>query len=189
MFKNFVRFFSKIFRKTVAGCSCECRKPVALKFWLIYNGKFSRHLYKCLASVARGSCDSLAKTSRLSGEKIKLSNICTQHSHECCATVVRIKTKISYIRAKVVRHSNAGCETVAQLSRDIFSKLDQNSRICRINVYSMKLQPESCVYIVNLCHEIVANYSRTSLQLLHSSEIGAGLCQTWSEIQTVGFLM
>ena len=32
---------------------------------------------------------------------------------------------------------------------------------------------KSCVYIVNLCHERVANYSRTSLQLSHSSEIGA----------------
>ena len=28
------------------------------------------------------------------------------------------------------------------------------------------------VYIINLCREIVANYSRTSLQLSHSSEIG-----------------
>ena len=37
----------------------------------------------------------------------------------------------------------------------------------------MRLQRESCVYIVNLCREIVANYSRTSLQLSHSSEIGA----------------
>ena len=62
---------------------------------------------------------------------------------------------------------------VARPSRDIFSKLDRNSRICRINVYSMRLQRESCVYIVYLCREIVANYSRTSLQLSHSSEIGA----------------
>ena len=37
----------------------------------------------------------------------------------------------------------------------------------------MRLQRESCVYIVYLCHEIVANYLRTSLQLSHSSEIGA----------------
>ena len=68
------------------------------------------------------------------------------------------------------------CDTrtnVARLSyeksRDIFSKLDRNSRICRINVYSMRLQ--SCVCIVNLCREIVAKYLRTSLQLSHSSEI------------------
>ena len=32
---------------------------------------------------------------------------------------------------------------------------------------------ESCVYIVNLCRELFANYSQTSLQLSHSSEIGA----------------
>ena len=37
----------------------------------------------------------------------------------------------------------------------------------------MRLQIKSCVYIVYLCREIVANYSRTSLQLSYSSEIGA----------------
>ena len=62
--------------------------------------------------------------------------------------------------------------TIARQSRDIFSKLDRNSRICRINVYSMRLQRESCVYIINLCREIIANYSRTSLQLSQSIEIG-----------------
>ena len=152
--------------------SCECREPVAAKFWRIYNAKFSRHSYECRASVARRSRDSLAKTSRLSGEKIKLSDIRTnveRHSHECRAIVVRIEMKISYIRGKVVRHSHDCRATVA---RYIF-KIRRNSRICRINVYSMRLQRESCVYIVNPCREIVANYSRTSLQLSHSSEIGA----------------
>ena len=37
----------------------------------------------------------------------------------------------------------------------------------------MRLQRGSCVYIVKLCREIVVNNSRTSLKLLHSSEIGA----------------
>ena len=37
----------------------------------------------------------------------------------------------------------------------------------------MRLQRESFVEIVYLCREIVASYSRTSLQLSHSSEIGA----------------
>ena len=37
----------------------------------------------------------------------------------------------------------------------------------------MRLQRESCVYIIYLCREIVANYSLTILQLSHSSEIGA----------------
>ena len=82
-----------------------------------------------------------------------------RHSHECRATVVRLS-----------RDCRA---TIARQSRDIFSKLDRNSRICRINIYSMRLQLESCLYIVYLCREIVANYSRTSLQLSHSSEIGA----------------
>ena len=56
--------------------------------------------------VARQSCENMRKTSQLSGEKIKLSDIRTnvvQHSHECCATVIRIKMKISYIPGKVVR--------------------------------------------------------------------------------------
>ena len=96
-----------------------------------------------------------------------------RHSHECRATVVRIKMEISYIRGKVVRHSHECRATVVRQSRDIFSKLDKNSQICRINIYSMRQQHESCVYIVNLCREIVANYLRTSLQLSHSSEIGA----------------
>ena len=85
MLKNFMRIFSpKYFarlsrdsRATVARRSCECRELVAAKFWRIYNAKFSRHSYECRASVARRSRDSLAKTSRLSGEKMKLSNIRT----------------------------------------------------------------------------------------------------------------
>ena len=98
---NFMRIFSpKYFarlsrdcRAMVARRSCECRELVAAKFWRIYIAKFSRHSYECRASVARRSRDSLAKTSRLSGEKIKLSDIRTnvaRHSHECRATVVRI---------------------------------------------------------------------------------------------------
>ena len=94
MLKKFMRIFSpKYFarlsrdcRATVARRSCECRELVAAKFWRIYNAKFWRHSYECRASVARRSRDSLAKTSRLSGEKIKLSDIRTivaRHSHKC----------------------------------------------------------------------------------------------------------
>ena len=115
MFKKFMRIFSpKYFarlsrdcRATVARRSCECRELVAAKFWRIDNAKFSRHSYECRASVARRSRGSLAITSRLSGEKINLSDIrknVVRHSHECRATVVRIKMKIGYIRGKVVRH-------------------------------------------------------------------------------------
>ena len=117
----------------------------------MYNAKFSRHSYECRASVARRSRDSLAKYSRLSGEKIKLSDN----------------------RKNFVRHSNECRATFVRQSRDIFSKLDRNSQICRINVYSMRMQRESCVYIVNLYREKIAKYPRTCLQLSHSSEIGA----------------
>ena len=161
---------------------CECREPVAAKFWQIYHAKFPRHSYECHASVAQWLGNSLAKTSRLSGEKIKLkirTNV-VRHSHKCRATVIRIKMKISYNCGKVVRHSHKCCTTtvvhrgtIARLSQDIFSKLDRNSQVCRINVYSMRRQGESCIYIVNLCRKIVTNYSGTSLKLSHSSEIGA----------------
>ena len=101
MFKNFMginspKHFARLSRDcraTVVRRSCECRELVAAKFWRIYNAKFSRHSYECRASVARRSRDSLAKTSRLSCEKMKLSDIRTngvRHSHECRATVVRI---------------------------------------------------------------------------------------------------
>ena len=98
--KFYANFFPKYFARlsrdscaTVARRSCECRELVAAKFGRIYNAKFSRHLYKCRASVTRRSRNSLAKTSQLSGEKIKLSDICTnvaRHAHECRATVVQI---------------------------------------------------------------------------------------------------
>ena len=65
-----------------------------------------------------------AKNSRLFGEKIKLSDIGTNvvpHSHECLATIKRIKNlkmKIRYIRGKVVRHSHECRATVVRQSRD-----------------------------------------------------------------------
>ena len=37
----------------------------------------------------------------------------------------------------------------------------------------MRMQRKSCVCIVNLCREIVANYSRTSIQMSHPIEVGA----------------
>ena len=91
-------------RATVVRRSCECRKLVAAKLWRIYNAKFSQHSYECRASVARRSRDSLAKTSRLSGEKKKLKLVSHWHtnfsrlfcefcrglSHDNRASVVRI---------------------------------------------------------------------------------------------------
>ena len=66
------------------------------------------------------------------------------------------------------------CDYHATVARYIF-KFRPKFANCRINVYSMRLQHKSCVYIFNLCRKIVANYLCTSLQLSHSSEIGA-LC-------------
>ena len=78
-------------------------------------------------------------------------------------------------RESLSRMSRDCRATVARQSRGIFSKLDRNSRICRINVHSMRMQRKSCVCLIvqkNLCREIVENYSRTSLQLSHTSEVG-----------------
>ena len=65
------------------------------------------------------------------------------------------------------------CMFWSRQSGEFFFQTDRKSRNCRINVNSVRLQREMCVYIVILCREIVANNSRTSLQLSHSSEIGA----------------
>ena len=161
--KFYANFFSKIFRKTVARRSCECRELVATKFWRIYNAKFWGHSYGCRASVARRWHDSLATIWR--ENKIK------RHSYDSRATLARMSRDCRTNLYENKLHSRESRETLSRMSRDIFSKLDRNSRICRKNVYSMRLQ--RCVYIVYLCREIVANYSRTSLQLSHSSEIGA----------------
>ena len=130
----------------------------------------------CRTTVARQSCENLATIWR--------ENKTKRYSYECRATLARMsrdcrtnlnenKLHSRESRATVARLSCDSRATIARQSRDIFSKLDRNSRICRKNVYSLRLQRESCVYIVYLCREIVANYSRTSLQLSHSSEIGA----------------
>ena len=107
--KHFARL-SRDCRATVVRRSCECRKLVAAKLWRIYNAKFSQHSYECRASVTRRSRDSLAKTSRLSDEKIKLSDIRTngvRHSHECRATVVqKVARYIFKIRPKFANLSH-----------------------------------------------------------------------------------
>ena len=111
-------------------------------------------------NVARVSHNGLAKTSRLSGEKIKLSNIrmnVAQHSHECRTNLNENKLPSRDSHETLSRMSCDSRATIARQSRNIFSKLDRNSRICRINVYSMRLQRENCVYMVYLCREIVAN--------------------------------
>ena len=78
--KFYANFFSKIFRKTVVRLSRDVRASVAN----LSPGNFGeftmrnceifatlvRMSHECRASVARRSRDSLAKTSRLSGEKI-----------------------------------------------------------------------------------------------------------------------
>ena len=111
---------------------------------------------------ARLSCDRRAtfvRVSRTCRRKI-LANL----QYEIFATLVLVRMthngRATVLRqhAKPSRQSDeTDNNTIARQSRDIFSKLDQNSRICRIKVYSVRLQHESCVYVVNLCREIIAN--------------------------------
>ena len=92
-----------------------------------------------------------AKNSRLSGEKIKPSDIRTnvvRHSHECRATVVRIKMKIRYICGKVVRHSHECRATVLRQSRD-YRATDAR--------YIFKIRPK----FANLLHKCLFNVTAT----------------------------
>ena len=159
MLKNFMRIFSpKYFarlsrdcRATVARRSCECRELVAAKFWRIYNAEFSRHSYECRASVARRSRDSLAKTSRLSGEKIKLSDIRTnvaRHSYECRATLAGMSRDCRTNLNENKLHSRESRETLSRMSRD-----------CRATVarYIFKIRPK----FANLSQKCIFNETAT----------------------------
>ena len=176
--KNFMQIFSpKYFARLSCGgramfvrVSRTCRREILANLQCEIFVTLVRMLRKCCTTVARQSCENLASW----GEKIKLSEChvkLARMSHDCRMNLNENKLHSLESRETLSR----SCVTVVRQSRDIFSKLDQNSRIYRINVYSMRLQRESCVYIIYLCREIVANYSQTSLQLSHSSEIGAYL--------------
>ena len=126
MFKNFMRiFFAKIFRKTVVRQSCDVRASVAnlsprnFGEFTMRNFRDTRTnvlricLNQCLTNVARQSGDSLEKTCEHLAT-IWRENKTKRHSFEyrttlsrCLVTVVRMKTKISYIRGNVVRHSHS----------------------------------------------------------------------------------
>ena len=111
MFKNFMRIFlPKYFarlscngRATFLRVARTCRLKILANLQCEIFATLVRMSCKCRTTVLRKH----AKTLRLSGEKIKLSDIRTnvvRHSHEFHATVIRIKMKISYIRGKVVRY-------------------------------------------------------------------------------------
>ena len=112
MFKNLMRFFSPKYFASVARLLCDVRASVA--FLSPRNfGEFTMRNFRdeFRTNVVRVSHDGRAtvlrkhvNTSRLSGQKVKLSDIRTnvvRHSHECHATVVRMKMKINCIRGKV----------------------------------------------------------------------------------------
>ena len=148
--------------------SCDSCTNVAnvvrIKMKIRYNrGKVVRHSHECRATVIRF--------------QMKIRCICgkvVRHSNECHATVVRIKMKRRCIREKVVRHSRECRATVVRQSRDYRTTVVRYIFKIRPKfANSMRLQHERCVYIVNLCCEIFANYSGTSLLLSLSSEIGA----------------
>ena len=114
--KHFARL-SRDCRATVVRRSCECRKLVAAKLWRIYNAKFSRHSYECRASVERRSRDSLAKTSRLSGEK-KKTKASISLACEFLATVLRILSR-TFARQSCECRDNF---LVSRTSRELVAK-------------------------------------------------------------------
>ena len=125
MFRNFMRIFTP---KNFARLSSDVRASVANLSPRNFGEFTMRNIRDTRTNNVRVSHDGRAtvlrkhaNTSRLSGEKIILSDIHTnvvRHSHECRATVVRMEAKISYIRGKFVRHSHECRATVVRQSRD-----------------------------------------------------------------------
>ena len=129
------------------------------------------HKYLENFHVSRTSRELVAKF--LNRFKKNYANVFARLSRDCPNNENENKPHSRESRETLSRMSRDCRATVARQSRGIFSKLDRNSRICRINVHSMRMQRKSYVcLIVNLCREIVENYSRTSLQLSHTSEVG-----------------
>ena len=96
---------------------------------------------------------------------------------------MKIKIKLhSWERRETLSPMSCDCRTtVARYIFKIRPKFENLVHKCPFN--SMRLQRESCVYIVNLCREIVVNNMRISLQLSHSSEIGAFRTQNRENIR------
>ena len=147
MFKNWMRFFfsqniSQDCRTTVVRRSRDVCANVANLSPRNFGQFTMQNFCDPRTNVVRVSHDGRAtdlrqhaKNSRLSGEKIKLSDIRTnvvRHSHECRATVVRIKIKIRYIRGKVLRHSHYRA-TVARYIFKIRPKFANVSHKCLFN--------------------------------------------------------
>ena len=157
MFKNFMRILSP---KYFARLSCDGRATFVRVFRTCRRKILANLQCEIFATLVRMSCDcdglatvlrKHAKTSRLSGERIKLSDIrknVVRHSHECRATVVRIKMKISYIRGKVVRHSYECRATIVRQSRDYRATAAR---------YIFKIIPK----FANLSHKCLFNETAT----------------------------
>ena len=63
MFKNFKQIFSpKYFARRSYDVRASVSNLLPRNVWRIYNAKFSRHSYKCRASVVRQLRGSLEKT-------------------------------------------------------------------------------------------------------------------------------
>ena len=116
--------------------SRDVRASVAAKFWRIYNAKFLQHSYECRVSVARRSRDSLAKTSQLSGEKIKLSDIhrnVARHSHECRTNLNENKLHSRESRETLSRMSRDSRSTIATVDSRVRQKFADLSHKCLLN--------------------------------------------------------
>ena len=116
---------------TFVPVSLTCRSKILANLQCKIFATLVQMLYECLMKI------------------IYIRGNVVRHSSTSIATLLRMSRDC---RTTVLRLSSDG--TIAHQSRDIFSKLDGNSQICSINVHSVRLQSQSCVYIVNFCHKI-----------------------------------
>ena len=126
--------------------SCECREPVAAKFWRIYNANFCDTRTNVVRVSYYGRETVLRKhvnTSRLSGDKVKLSDIRTnvmRHSHECLETVVQMKNE-KKLRSRESRETHSCLATVVQ------QLLDYRATVAR---HISKVRPKFA-YLLHKC--------------------------------------
>ena len=147
--KYFARL-SRDCRATFVRVSRTCHHEILANLQCEIFATLVRMFCECRTTVAPQSCENLATIWRENKTKRRMSRDCRTNLNEN-------KLHSPESRETLSRMSCDSRATITRQSRDIFSKLHRNSRICCINVYSMRLQRESCVYIVNLCREIVAN--------------------------------
>ena len=143
-----------ILSRAFARHSCECRTSI-LKIFMCP---------KLVANWSRSFLNRFKSFMQMFSSKYfaRLSRDCRNNENEN-------KPHSRESRETLFRMSRDCRATVARYIFKIRPKFANLSHKCPFN----RMQRKSCVcLIVNLCREIVENYSQTSLQLSHTSEVG-----------------